>query len=212
MYPNHSVLKIFLFSFCILLLFFFNSCSTSRSIRGSKQEYDYYSKLYDVRLSGNEDLRLLKVAEPWLGVKYKLGGTTKAGIDCSALVCEIYRTAYNVNLPRQSKNIRPAVKSISKNSIKFGDLLFFSIKSRDISHLGIYLGENKFLHASTSQGVSVALLNKKYWQTYWVSSGRVLELTTKKTKIKKSQRPPQPTPTPTDDIDNERLEYIVPEL
>ncbi len=219
----------YILSVLLLSGLFFMGCKTSRNLK-VKQQYEYYSNLYGVQLKGSEDLRLLEVAEPWLGVPYKLGGTTKKGVDCSAFIGHVFKEGFNITLPRRSSDIALHVKKIHKKNIQYGDLLFFAIKNKKVSHIAIYLGENKFLHASTSKGVAVAVLNERYWRKYWVSSGRVLNLMDKQsaykpqenhkpTPPKKSEKPKAPSrkkrveiisASPEDEEEN--LQYIIPEI
>ncbi len=109
----------------------------------------------------------------WLGTRYKYSGNSKKGIDCSAFVGEIYKNAYCIDLSRSSRNIWMQVNPVEKNELKEGDLLFFKIKKKQISHVGVYLGNNKFAHASTHEGVTVSDLDEKYYKRYFYKGGRL---------------------------------------
>lgn len=112
----------------------------------------------------------------WLGTKYKYGGHSKSGTDCSGLVWEIYRSVMNVKLPRSSWEQQQYCKAVKESSLLPGDLVFFSMKkSGRVSHVGIYVGEGEMIHASESKGVIKSALNEAYYRRYYHSSGRVLK-------------------------------------
>jgi len=110
----------------------------------------------------------------WVGTRYKYAGNTKKGIDCSGFVCEMYRNTYCINLRGGSKDLWPAVKPIEKNDLQEGDILFFKIKKGQISHVGVYLGNNKFAHASVQSGVIISDLDEEYYKKYFFKGGRIL--------------------------------------
>lgn len=109
----------------------------------------------------------------WMGTPYRLGGSTKQGIDCSGLVCAIYLDVYRVKLPRTSAAQFASSQKISEKEVKEGDLVFFKIGTTSISHVGIYLKESKFLHASSSKGVIVSSLQETYYKKHFASFGRI---------------------------------------
>jgi cell wall-associated NlpC family hydrolase len=116
---------------------------------------------------------LKKEIEQWLGVPYKYGGTTKQGVDCSGFCGNVFKNVYNLSLGRSAQDIYDQSKPINRNTIKEGDLVFFKINSSRVSHVGIYLSQNRFVHASTSRGVIISNLDEAYWTKYYYASGRV---------------------------------------
>jgi lipoprotein Spr len=112
----------------------------------------------------------------WLGTKYKYSGDSKKGIDCSGFVSRIYKDAYCVCLSGGSRDIWKIVTPVEKEALKEGDVLFFRIKKGQISHVGIYLGNNKFAHASVKSGVIISDLNEDYYKKYFYKGGRVVGL------------------------------------
>ena|ERR1035437_2766608 len=109
----------------------------------------------------------------WVGTRYKYAGKTKKGIDCSGFVSEMYRNTYCINLGGGSRDIWPTVTPIEKDNLQEGDILFFKIKKGQISHVGIYLGNNKFAHASVAYGVIISDLDEEYYKKYFFKGGRV---------------------------------------
>ena len=109
----------------------------------------------------------------WVGTRYKYAGKSKTGIDCSGFVNEMYRCAYCINLNGGSKDIWPNVKPIEREDLREGDILFFKIKKGQISHIGVYLGNNKFAHASVHSGVIISDLNEAYYKKYFYKGGRI---------------------------------------
>ena len=111
----------------------------------------------------------------WMGVPYRNGGTTKQGVDCSGLTSAIYKKVYRKNLERSSDDqLKKDCRKVNKRKLEEGDLVFFhnGRKKKHATHVGIYLKEDKFIHASTSRGVSIGNLNEDYWKKHWLSGGR----------------------------------------
>lgn len=115
----------------------------------------------------------------WLGTPYRYSGENKNGIDCSGLVCELYKSAYQKILTGSAKEIYEKSDPVKKENLKEGDLVFFKIKKGRISHVGIYLGSNKFAHASTSRGVIISDLDEPYYKRYYYKGGRLNDLNEK---------------------------------
>lgn len=111
-----------------------------------------------------------QVYRQWVGTRYRLGGTGAAGIDCSAFVQKTMSGAFNLHLPRSTAEQRHIGRSISKSDLQPGDLVFF----RKNNHVGVYIGGGKFVHASTSQGVTTSSLSESYWARTYTQSRRVL--------------------------------------
>lgn len=107
-------------------------------------------------------------AAQWEGVPHQWGGTTRRGIDCSAFVQTLYRDVVNVRLPRTTRaQVRTGAR-VRQRDLRPGDLVFFRLdKSR---HVGVYLDNGRFVHASSSQGVAVSNLHTSYWtERYWTA-------------------------------------------
>ena len=119
---------------------------------------------------------VIKTAKRMLGVKYRYGGTSpNRGFDCSGLVQYSHKAA-GINLPRTTSQQFKAAKRISRRYLKAGDLVFFkTVVSRAVSHVGIYLGNNKFIHApSSGKRVKISSMKDRYWRKRFTGAGRVL--------------------------------------
>ena len=116
--------------------------------------------------------KLIDFVDQWWGVPYRIGGTTKSGIDCSGFVRGLVAETYGLDLPRSSREQAQYCKRIEKSQVKEGDLVFFS-SGRHISHVGMYLTNNKFVHASTSMGVIISDLDEPYWKRRYSYAGRL---------------------------------------
>jgi cell wall-associated NlpC family hydrolase len=112
-----------------------------------------------------------------LGVSYKLGGNSAdSGLDCSGLVRLVFRETLGLVLPRRAEDIGRQSQSIESSQLAPGDLVFFNTLRRAFSHVGIYIGDNQFVHAPSSGGaVRVESLNKPYWQQRFDGARRLLE-------------------------------------
>lgn len=109
----------------------------------------------------------------WKGVIYKYGGLSKNGIDCSGFVYITYKNLFNKNIPRSTKLLANSGKFINKSQLQPGDLVLYKTTST-VRHVGIYYGDNKFLHASKSRGVMISDMNLDYWRSRYWQSRRVL--------------------------------------
>ncbi|HEY0055535.1 MAG TPA: NlpC/P60 family protein [Pedobacter sp.] len=136
---------------------------------------DYFSQIMGVAVSATSNVKLYQFVYDWLGTPYRLGGTTERGIDCSAFAYQLYDKVFNTVIGNNSRNIFSMVNPLNKEELKEGDLVFFKINSRAISHVGVYLGDNKFAHASSSRGVMISNLNEPYWKRYYYKGGRLLQ-------------------------------------
>jgi len=103
----------------------------------------------------------------WRGVPYRLGGTSRSGVDCSGLVQLTYRDLFGIQLPRTTGELAQTGAKIKPRERRSGDLVFFRINRR-LDHVGIYLENNRFMHASASSGVMISSLDDAYWKKrYW---------------------------------------------
>jgi murein DD-endopeptidase / murein LD-carboxypeptidase len=136
---------------------------------------DYFSQIMGVAMSATSNLKLYQFVYDWIGTPYRLGGDTKKGVDCSGFAFQLYDKVFNTVIGNNSRNIFSMVNPIDKEELQEGDLVFFKIKSRSISHVGVYIGDNKFAHASSSRGVMISNLDEPYWKRYYYKGGRLIE-------------------------------------
>ncbi len=160
--------------FMACLIIGFTSCRTSAP-RLNYKELAKASIRLKTDIGLNDNHKLYIEASRWIGVPYRSGGTTKKGVDCSGLVCQLYRNVYHLRLPRTTQEQKSQSQKTAKRNLREGDLVFFSnSRSRKkVAHVGIYLKDGKFIHASTSRGVIVSSLNEDYYLRHWISGGRV---------------------------------------
>jgi hypothetical protein len=116
---------------------------------------------------------LYDAIQSWIGTPYRYGGTTKAGIDCSGFVGNIYQEVYNKKLQRVANDMQQDCTLISRSELKEGDLVFFTNSKGRVSHVGIYLKNDIFAHSSTSRGVIISRLGDSYWSKHFYKGGRV---------------------------------------
>ncbi|MBC8035065.1 MAG: C40 family peptidase [Chitinophagaceae bacterium] len=132
-----------------------------------------YGILMDATVEELTNVKLLEIIDEWYGARYRYGGTTKSGIDCSAFAGTLMLGVFGSSLPRTAREQYAATQRISKDELREGDLVFFNT-SGGISHVGIYLNNNKFVHASTSAGVMISDLNDQYYLRKYIGAGRIL--------------------------------------
>lgn len=133
----------------------------------------YYSQVFGIGITDIANTDLYESIEDWLGTPYRYAGKTLEGIDCSSFVNKIYESVYCYILTGNSADLAKQVTKLPKDKLKEGDLVFFKINKRNISHVGVYLGDDKFAHASRTKGVIISDLNQPYYRKYFVKAGRV---------------------------------------
>ncbi len=131
-----------------------------------------YAVLLNAEVEQLQNAPLLSGIDEWYGTRYRMGGTTKSGIDCSAFVGVIYAAVYAVSLPRTARYQYQVSRRISRTELQEGDLLFFNTTG-GVSHVGIYLLNNKFVHASATKGVTISDMFEPYYLQRFVGAGRV---------------------------------------
>lgn len=187
----------------LLLLFAFTSCHVQKNSTGSKpvpgagnrQPYDNtikqdrsgnrpegvsvlagYQEKYEVLL-GNpgilNNIALYRFMDNWLGTPYHYGGNSKAGIDCSRLSIQLLREVYQIDVTGSSAEIHARTKDAGQDALREGDLVFFKIGESAVNHMGVYLVNDKFIHATVQSGVTVSDLNEAYYRKYFYSAGRI---------------------------------------
>jgi len=127
--------------------------------------------------SSSFDDKIQKEVEKYLGVKYRKGGSSRLGVDCSGLVRLIYKNIFEVDLPyiASYQCSLSIFKNVSVEQLKTGDLIFFSstVKKKRINHVGIYLSEGRFAHAIRRKGVIITSLGNQHWKSRIISTKRI---------------------------------------
>ena len=139
----------------------------SSSLQASQDEFENMVRNIDVKS------RIMDQYADWKGVRYRLGGSTKKGIDCSSFVQLTFREQFGLELPRSTYEQQETGKSVSRTNLRTGDLVLFRAGSTG-RHVGIYIGNNQFVHASTSSGVIISSMNEPYWKKRYNEARRVL--------------------------------------
>lgn len=133
-----------------------------------------YAMMMDVEvetLINNTDL--YNFIDNWYGTHYRMGGTTKKGIDCSAFSGTLLSTIYSFNVPRTAREQYKICEHLNKQDLLPGDLVFFNTRGRGVSHVGVYLANNHFVHSSSSEGVKISSLDEDYYSRKFIGGGRV---------------------------------------
>lgn len=134
------------------------------SIRGLWLSYVDDKSASDVTDAGFEKQEYIDVIMDWLGTKYHFGGSARTGIDCSAFTRMVYETVAKVQLPRTASMQFEVGRVVRRNDLRFGDLVFFHTRRHArVSHVGMYLGDNLFAHASSRYGVTISSLESTYY-------------------------------------------------
>ena len=163
--------------FVFVSLFILQGCSTKNVYTNNdrtfpnKSSYNYkvknnltYNQLYDAL--NNQYIK-------WKGVRYKYGGNTQNGVDCSAFVQRTFKDQLNIKIPRTTTLQSNIGENVSMENIKMGDLVFFKTGFKT-NHVGIYLEGGKFLHASTKRGVTISRLDNIYYSKHFWKIKRII--------------------------------------
>ena len=119
---------------------------------------------------------LIDEAKQWIGTPYVYGGQSRTGTDCSGFILEIFKKIFQIKLPRSAALQHEYAKPINLEIIAPGDLLFFTTgkSSNRVNHVGLYIGQGKMIHASSSRGVMESGITENYWKKAHHSCGRIL--------------------------------------
>ena len=159
-----------------ILVFILASCVSHKKVTlPIKDTYiiDKYAQVLAVSKTEITNIKLYEFIHTWYGTKYKYGGLSKNGIDCSGFCNVLYKEIYNKQLERRTVDIAKTIKKINQNKLQEGDLVFFSIATKKNSHVGVYLKNTQFVHASTSRGVIISSLNNPCYKKTYNKGGRL---------------------------------------
>ena len=128
-----------------------------------------------LNIQNNSINNIISVANSQIGKPYKWGSTGPSYFDCSGFTSYIYKNGAGISLPRTSVSQSKVGNKVSRNQLKSGDLVFFNTSGKGISHVGMYIGDSKLIHASTSKGVRIDSLNSSYYKSRFVSASRIIK-------------------------------------
>lgn len=139
-------------------------------------QFKYAIKM-NVEVERLTNAELYRFIENWWGTPYHMGGSTQKGVDCSAFTRMLMADIYSLSIPRTAQEQKTYCIPIDYNDLKEGDMVFFntSRKAHAITHVGIYLQNDLFVHASSSNGVMISSLNEAYWSKRFKGAGRVVD-------------------------------------
>ncbi len=134
-----------------------------------------YAQIIDSEVESiSNDSYLFNFIDEWWGVRYRYGGTTKRGVDCSSYTGQLFYSVYGLSLPRTAREQYAQTNRVTRTDLQEGDFVFFNTRG-GISHVGVYLYNGYFTHSSSSSGVTISNLNEAYYAKRFVSGGRVKE-------------------------------------
>lgn len=170
--------------FCIGLLIlscFYTSCASKKIITDASKSKpvlsgsikERYASLLNVKEKDLDNEKLYRFIDSWAGVPHRTGGMDKKGVDCSGFTTILEKEVYNRSVPRTAFSMADAVKRKYEEELQEGDLVFFDFNGQKFSHVGVYLHNNKFVHASTSKGVIISDLKDPWYYKYFSRAGSV---------------------------------------
>ena len=130
-----------------------------------------YAQLIDMEVENIADSYLFNFIDEWWAVRYRYGGTTKQGVDCSSYTGQLFQSVYGIVLPRTARLQYGVTERVNRNDLQEGDLVFFNTIG-GVSHVGVYVGNDRFTHSSCSHGVTISSLNDPYYSRKFISGGR----------------------------------------
>ncbi len=150
-------------------------CSPHPRYRSGGEEIPQQEIRKTGKYTTDDLLRLGSIMREYLGQPYKGRSKYEEGVDCSHFVLTVFKRFDNIDLPRMAADQYKKGRAVQFKHLQYGDLVFFRTQPRKISHVGIYVGEGRFIHASTSNGVIISGLSEKYWADKYAGARRILE-------------------------------------
>ncbi|MEA2031160.1 MAG: NlpC/P60 family protein [candidate division Zixibacteria bacterium] len=161
--------------FFSIVVIIFVSCTSYPRYRTGGAELPATVAPQGINWNTSEYVKLGLIFEEYLGKPYAGKSLYEPGIDCSLFTQEVYSQYNDTKLPRKVKDQIKVGTKITRNLIRYGDLVFFRTSHNYVSHVGISVGHNQFIHASLSQGVMISSLLEKYWSQRYIGARRIVE-------------------------------------
>jgi len=161
--------------FILLGLVLVVGCSANPRYRTGGEEKTQQLAENETGYDTDDNLRLASILQEYLGKPYKGTSKYEEGLDCSHFTQTVFKRFDNIKIPRMAADQYKAGKQVQYRQLRYGDLVFFRTVGRKISHVGIYLGNSRFIHVSSSNGVIISGLNEKYWADKYAGARRVLD-------------------------------------
>ena len=168
--PAFPFLLILIFVTMILNML---SCTAKKMPISGDSEVTQQGRKYADADTDDREKRILDEYRQWQGTRHRLGGNDSKGIDCSGFVKEIYQDVFNINLPRTTMEQVKWGKAVTLKELQPGDLVFFKPPTY-ARHVGIFLSQSEFVHASKKKGVTVSKIDANYWGKYFWTARRIL--------------------------------------
>jgi len=132
-----------------------------------------FAQLMSTEVESISNFTLFSFINDWWAVRYRYGGTTKKGVDCSSYTGQLVQATYGVTLPRTARAQYGVTQRVSREDLQEGDLVFFNTRG-GVSHVGVYVGNNHFTHSSCHDGVTISSLEDPYYSRKFISGGRLV--------------------------------------
>ncbi len=132
-----------------------------------------YATMLDREVESISNINLYNYIDEWWDTRYRYGGSTKSGIDCSAFAGQLIQSVYNLEIPRTAREQYQFCDKVAIEELQEGDLVFFNTRG-GVSHVGVYLGDHYFVHSSTSSGVTISSLTEVYYAQKFICGGKIV--------------------------------------
>lgn len=165
-------MKKLLLLYCVTIII---GCSAHPRYRTGGQETPPQTEaIFKAYMSTNDNIKMSLILQSYLGRPYRGSSKYDPGLDCSEFTKSVYKRYNNTILPRTAEDQFKEGTSVHFNHLRYGDLVFFHTNGKNISHVGIYVGDMRFIHTSSSRGVIITNINEKYWSERYVGARRIL--------------------------------------
>lgn len=160
--------------FIVVLLFFVSGCKSTRNNHKEVHETNALSNIetrLGIHIPAGANIEFYEEVASWLGSPYKYGGKEKSGTDCSGFVMIVYQKVFGIKLDHQSSFQKEKSRAINASSLREGDLYFFKLDGKRVSHVGMHVAPDYFIHASIKRGVVVSKLSEPYYSNSFAGFG-----------------------------------------